>query len=329
MTTTKAAPGADRQLTPSTPARKVAAAASALFGVALFMTVAAVDVPHDATDAELLQWWQQSGNRMSGLVSGLSAIMRRGAVRRGAELLSSLSATARRRTGWRSPGRWEPRSPPSGWSPAPPARRSPPRGRHGRAAAGHRRAPLRDGVQLHAAGAVRHGRPRPEHPRRLRRGAAHRRARPLGRLRRPRAAPWSSSPPSLAQYGGFATPVAIRGRSASRSPSGATAGLTDRFGSSVSELGGEGADQVGRGHRAQPLPALAGPQVQVVGVTGRGRRRAQRPGHVVHLRVAAWRLRVVLQQEPVDQCARRPPGEGAGHRGPGEARVAQRREVRR
>jgi hypothetical protein len=52
----------------------VAASASILFGVAMFWTVASVDVPHDAGDAELLEWWQQSGNRMSGIVSGLFAV---------------------------------------------------------------------------------------------------------------------------------------------------------------------------------------------------------------------------------------------------------------
>lgn len=59
---------------PSTSSRQVAAAASALFAVALFMTVASMNVPHDPSDAELLRWWQQSGNRTSGVVSGLSAI---------------------------------------------------------------------------------------------------------------------------------------------------------------------------------------------------------------------------------------------------------------
>ena len=73
MSITKAAPAPALQQTPSTAARQVGAVASGLFAVALFMTVAAVDVPHDATDAALLQWWQQSGNRMSGLVSGISA----------------------------------------------------------------------------------------------------------------------------------------------------------------------------------------------------------------------------------------------------------------
>jgi hypothetical protein len=62
------------QLTPSATSRKVAAAASGLFAVALFMTVASVDVPHEPSDAELLHWWQQSGNRMSGVVSGMAAI---------------------------------------------------------------------------------------------------------------------------------------------------------------------------------------------------------------------------------------------------------------
>jgi hypothetical protein len=61
---------------PAAPAeaRRVAAVASALFAVALFMTVASVNVPHDPSNAELLRWWQQSSNRTSGLVSGLSAI---------------------------------------------------------------------------------------------------------------------------------------------------------------------------------------------------------------------------------------------------------------
>jgi multisubunit Na+/H+ antiporter MnhB subunit len=58
----------------SAAARRVAAAAAALVAVGLFMTVASVDVPHDPTDSELLQWWQQQGNRTSGLVSGISAI---------------------------------------------------------------------------------------------------------------------------------------------------------------------------------------------------------------------------------------------------------------
>jgi hypothetical protein len=45
-----------------------------MLGLALFMTVAVVNVPHEATDSELLQWWQQSANRMSGVWSGLFAV---------------------------------------------------------------------------------------------------------------------------------------------------------------------------------------------------------------------------------------------------------------
>jgi hypothetical protein len=53
---------------------RVAAVAAALAGVFLFLTVAAVNVPHGASDAELLAWWQVSGNRWSGVFSGLFAI---------------------------------------------------------------------------------------------------------------------------------------------------------------------------------------------------------------------------------------------------------------
>lgn len=57
-----------------TPAAKVASAASALFAVAFFWTVASVDVPHKAADAPLLDWWQQSSNQLSGIVSQYCAI---------------------------------------------------------------------------------------------------------------------------------------------------------------------------------------------------------------------------------------------------------------
>ncbi|MEO6510789.1 MAG: hypothetical protein ABIO16_07350 [Nocardioides sp.] len=53
---------------------RVAAVCAALVGVFLFWTVAAVDVPHGASDATLLAWWQDTGNRWSGVWSGLSAI---------------------------------------------------------------------------------------------------------------------------------------------------------------------------------------------------------------------------------------------------------------
>jgi hypothetical protein len=61
---------ADRDVT---TASWVAAGAAVLFAASMFWTVASVDVPHDASDAKLLEWWQQSGNRTSGIVSGLFA----------------------------------------------------------------------------------------------------------------------------------------------------------------------------------------------------------------------------------------------------------------
>ena len=73
MTDTRTTPerSTDRDTTTGT---WVAAAAAILFGIAMFLTVASVNVPHDASDAELLDWWQQSSNRMSGVVSGLFAV---------------------------------------------------------------------------------------------------------------------------------------------------------------------------------------------------------------------------------------------------------------
>jgi hypothetical protein len=95
MSITKNPPVPGVQLTTSSTARNVGAVASALFGVALFMTVASVNVPHDPSDSELLQWWQQSGNRMSGLVSGLSAICAAALFPVVLNHLRSLTATAR------------------------------------------------------------------------------------------------------------------------------------------------------------------------------------------------------------------------------------------
>jgi hypothetical protein len=57
-----------------TSAAKVASAASVLFAVAFFWTVASVDVPHKAGEAELLTWWQQSDSRLAGIVSQYCAI---------------------------------------------------------------------------------------------------------------------------------------------------------------------------------------------------------------------------------------------------------------
>jgi hypothetical protein len=58
----------------STTAAKVAVGAAILFAAAMFLTVASVDVPRDATDAELIEWWQQESNRTSGVVSGIFAL---------------------------------------------------------------------------------------------------------------------------------------------------------------------------------------------------------------------------------------------------------------
>jgi hypothetical protein len=63
-----------RTSTARTSAAKVASAASVLFAVALFWTVASVNVPHKADDAKLLGWWQQSSNQLSGIVSQYCAI---------------------------------------------------------------------------------------------------------------------------------------------------------------------------------------------------------------------------------------------------------------
>jgi hypothetical protein len=58
----------------SRTASRVAAVASVLFGVSFFWTVASVNVPHQATDAELLEWWGKDANVTSGMVSLLFAV---------------------------------------------------------------------------------------------------------------------------------------------------------------------------------------------------------------------------------------------------------------
>ena len=58
----------------STKARTVAAVSAVLFAVTLFLTVASVNVPHDATDAELIKWWQDSGHLNSTLASEFFSI---------------------------------------------------------------------------------------------------------------------------------------------------------------------------------------------------------------------------------------------------------------
>ncbi|MEV5966082.1 hypothetical protein AB0L70_30215 [Kribbella sp. NPDC051952] len=70
MTTTTATPRARTRSSAAT----AASAASVLFAVALFWTVASINVPHTADDAKLLEWWQQSGSQVSGIVSQFCAI---------------------------------------------------------------------------------------------------------------------------------------------------------------------------------------------------------------------------------------------------------------
>ena len=74
MSLTKA-PAATEYAAPSAMATKVAATSAALLAVSLFMTVAAIDVPHDPSDKELLTWWQDSGNRWAGVMSGMWALL--------------------------------------------------------------------------------------------------------------------------------------------------------------------------------------------------------------------------------------------------------------
>jgi len=54
--------------------RRVAAVAAAVLGLSLFLTVAVLEVPNGAGDAQLLRWWHEQSNRTAGIYSGLSAI---------------------------------------------------------------------------------------------------------------------------------------------------------------------------------------------------------------------------------------------------------------
>jgi len=58
----------------STKARTVASIAAVLFAISFFCTVASVNVPHKASDAKLLDWWQDSGKLNSGIASEFFAI---------------------------------------------------------------------------------------------------------------------------------------------------------------------------------------------------------------------------------------------------------------
>lgn len=62
------------QRTLTSPTR-VAALASILFAVAFFLTVASVNVPHQASDKELLDWWHETANVNSGVASMFFAII--------------------------------------------------------------------------------------------------------------------------------------------------------------------------------------------------------------------------------------------------------------
>ena len=72
LTHATAAPG---QVAPNATATKVAAIAAALLALSLFMTVAVIDVPHNPSDQELITWWQDSGNRWAGVMSGAWALL--------------------------------------------------------------------------------------------------------------------------------------------------------------------------------------------------------------------------------------------------------------
>jgi hypothetical protein len=67
-------PTATESPTQSSAATKVAVVAALLFGVAMFVTVASVNVPHEASDAELVDWWSEQSNRTAGIISSLFAL---------------------------------------------------------------------------------------------------------------------------------------------------------------------------------------------------------------------------------------------------------------
>ncbi|WP_026877077.1 hypothetical protein [Jiangella gansuensis] len=54
---------------------RVAAVSALMFAVCLFWTVASVNVPRDASDTELLAWWQEADNLVSILVSSVFAVV--------------------------------------------------------------------------------------------------------------------------------------------------------------------------------------------------------------------------------------------------------------
>ena len=84
------------------------------------MTVAVIDVPHDPSDQELLTWWQDSGNRWAGVMSGMLALLVAVTIPVVMNYLQRLDA-ATRSPQWLSFARSMGVPPPrSGWSPVPP-----------------------------------------------------------------------------------------------------------------------------------------------------------------------------------------------------------------
>jgi hypothetical protein len=64
----------NQRRTTRTVASRVAAGASVLFAVCFFGTVASIDMPHGATDSEVLDWWREGGNQFNVLISMVFAI---------------------------------------------------------------------------------------------------------------------------------------------------------------------------------------------------------------------------------------------------------------
>jgi hypothetical protein len=75
MTSLHTTSSPERLIRGRTSATTVAAVAAAALGVSLFMTVASIDVPRGASDADLLAWWGDAGHRSAGVVSGVWAVM--------------------------------------------------------------------------------------------------------------------------------------------------------------------------------------------------------------------------------------------------------------